>query len=394
MPNGHRADTACVVRLRPPMLRSALLCAVAALAAAPAASSGTSKGSATWARPQIALVVKAGLMAPSVSEFRPLDPLDQASLQSIVERLGVLFATGAAPVAATTVPTTTTATTTTTAVPLPLPWTASRWKATSPTASVTVAQFDRVLVGALGLTTAATTIRVALRDAGLAPPARVGTETVARLLGLRFNHPAADDALEPLPDQPISRAEAAYSVARALTFDVDDHDSIEQSADEFATPLLATAWQQEVLRTAVSYVGFPYVWGGTSPTQQSPFGMQAQGGFDCSGLVWQVFKLTAYADAPALAAIIKGRTTYEMAAEGGKAARIAKVESLDPGDVLFFGRGPASKPAEISHTGIYLGNGWMVHSSGNGTTITPFSGWYRSSFAWARRPLREAGLGT
>jgi hypothetical protein len=34
----------------------------------------------------------------------------------------------------------------------------------------------------------------------------------------------------------------------------------------------------------------------------------------------------------------------------------------------------------------------MVHSSGDGTTITPFDGWYRESFAWARRPLREAGL--
>jgi hypothetical protein len=34
----------------------------------------------------------------------------------------------------------------------------------------------------------------------------------------------------------------------------------------------------------------------------------------------------------------------------------------------------------------------MVHSSGQGTTITPLSGWYQSGFAWARRPLREAGL--
>jgi len=390
MPSGHPADTARVhLRFAAP------LCALAALAAAPAVSAGTSHGAAAWATPQIALVVKNGLMAPSIGEFRPLDPLDQGSLQSIVERMGVLFATGAAPLAtapSTTTTTTTTTPPTTTAVPPP-PWPASRWKAASPATPVTVAQFDRVLVGALGLTSAATRIRLALRDAGLAPPARVGTETVARLLGLRINHPAADDALEQLPDQQITRAEAAYSVARALTIDLDDHDSIEESAAEFAPPLLATAWQQEVLRTAVAYVGYPYVWGGTSPTPQSPFGLQAQGGFDCSGFVWQVFKLTAYADAPTLAAVIKGRTTYQMAAEGGKAARITKVDSLAPGDVLFFGRGPASPPAAISHTGIYLGNGWFVHSSGNGTTIARFAGWYRTSFAWARRPLREAGLG-
>jgi cell wall-associated NlpC family hydrolase len=69
-----------------------------------------------------------------------------------------------------------------------------------------------------------------------------------------------------------------------------------------------------------------------------------------------------------------------------------RLADLAPGDVLFFGRGPRSKPAQVDHTGIYLGGGWMVHSSGNGTTIVPLDGWYRTSFAWARRPLREAGL--
>ena len=59
---------------------------------------------------------------------------------------------------------------------------------------------------------------------------------------------------------------------------------------------------------------------------------------------------------------------------------------------LFGGRGPNSKPAEVDHTAIYLGNGWLVQSSGDGVTLAPFDGWYRSSFAWARRPLAEAGL--
>jgi hypothetical protein len=39
------------------------------------------------------------------------------------------------------------------------------------------------------------------------------------------------------------------------------------------------------------------------------------------------------------------------------------------------------------------GNGWLVQSSGYGVALAPFNGWYRSSFAWARRPLAEAGLG-
>jgi cell wall-associated NlpC family hydrolase len=66
---------------------------------------------------------------------------------------------------------------------------------------------------------------------------------------------------------------------------------------------------------------------------------------------------------------------------------------LQPGDVLFFGdKGPRSKPAQVGNTGIYLGNGWFIHSSDYGVAIAPFAGWYRSSFAWARRPLAEAGL--
>ena len=81
-----------------------------------------------------------------------------------------------------------------------------------------------------------------------------------------------------------------------------------------------------------------------------------------------------------------------MSGEVPRAARIPR-ESLVPGDVVFFGsRGRASKPAEVGHMGIYVGNGWMVHSSDRGTTLTPMTGWYETRFAWGRRPLAEAGL--
>jgi cell wall-associated NlpC family hydrolase len=42
--------------------------------------------------------------------------------------------------------------------------------------------------------------------------------------------------------------------------------------------------------------------------------------------------------------------------------------------------------------GIYLGNGWFIHSSNYGVAVTPLSGWYENRFAWGRRPLSEAGL--
>ncbi len=90
--------------------------------------------------------------------------------------------------------------------------------------------------------------------------------------------------------------------------------------------------------------------------------------------------------------MLKGRTTYAMSGEVGKGQRLDP-SLLQPGDVLFFGsRGPRSKPSEIGHSGIYVGNGWFVHSSSAGVTLQPLQGWYATTLAWGRRPLSEAGL--
>ena len=64
---------------------------------------------------------------------------------------------------------------------------------------VTMRELDARLVGAVGLQPAAQRIRIAARDAGLAPTSMLGTETVARLLGFRLNHPQAQEELELLP---------------------------------------------------------------------------------------------------------------------------------------------------------------------------------------------------
>jgi cell wall-associated NlpC family hydrolase len=265
------------------------------------------------------------------------------------------------------------------------------YRAAAPTASVTVKQLDAALVSYLGLGTAAREIQGTLASAGLQPPADTGTEAVARLLGLRLNHPAPDDSLELLPTQPVTRAEAAYSFARVLQLGDADLQAVQQAADGFTLPTL-TPWQQRILTTAVRYVGYPYVWGGTSPTAQTLFGVSSAGGFDCSGFVWRVYKLTAYPGEGTLASVLRGRTTYQMSGEVPRSQRIAAAK-LQPADVMFFGaHGPRSKPSEVDHTALYLGNGWFVQSSDEGVTLLPFSGWYAHSFAWARRPLHEAGL--
>ena len=150
-------------------------------------------------------------------------------------------------------------------------------------------------------------------------------------------------------------------------------------AQAFALPKL-TVWQRRVLQTAVSLIGDPYIWGGTTPA-----------GMDCSGFVWRVYKLTSYAGAPQLSGVLRGRTTMEMSGEVPRSRRIG-IKKLQPGDVLFFGNGPKSTPAEVDHTGIYLGNGWFINSSGYGVALATLDGGAASRFAWARRPLAEAGL--
>jgi cell wall-associated NlpC family hydrolase len=326
-----------------------LLAAVCTLAAAPTANA------ASWAQPQIEIVVERGLMGPSVTSFRPAQPLTRAELGYAIAVL-----------------------------------TGSPQVVVDPDRAVTVAALDARLVSYLGLRGAARLFRQGVGDAGLRPPKRLGTETVARLLRLRFNHPAARDDLELRPADPVTRAEAAYSLARVLALSPWDEDNVKALADSFSLPSLS-AWQDRVLTRAVHFVGYPYVWGGTSENAQILFGVPDAGGFDCSGFVWRVYK-RPFADGGSLADVIQGRTTYEMSGEVPRSARIGR-SSIRPADVLFFGsEGTSSRPSQVDHTGIYLGRGWMIHSSSQGVTLVPFSGWYTDRFAWARRPLREAGL--
>jgi cell wall-associated NlpC family hydrolase len=386
---------------------------VPALVCAAAATAGTSKPAQSWAAPQIKLVTAAGLFdASSATSFRPDDVLTAQELEDLSFELKQRIVEAEppteplVPVDPTTTTTTTTTDTTTTTTTIAGTTTTAPTVTTTPTVTmpdapkqvanptklVTMTQLDQRLVQTLGLGKAATEFAHGAKNAGLKVPARFGSEVVARLLGLRLNHPASQDSLELLPTSSATRAEAAYSAAQILDFQGWEIASVQQLADTFALPSDFTDWQKAILTTAFARIGMPYIWGGTSDGPETEFGVSSRGGYDCSGFVWRVYKLQSYPNEGSLASVLKGRTTYQMSGEVPKSKRIALAD-LQPADVIFFGeKGPKSQSSQVGHMGIYVGNGWFVHSSEYGVALAQLTGWYAKEFAWGRRPLAEAGL--
>jgi cell wall-associated NlpC family hydrolase len=375
-----------VVGQRFAMLAAA--CAVAAVSTGAAA--GSSRSIPNWAAPQIATVVAHKLMgAKSVRKFHPNATLTHQTLADLAANLKAELGTPSVP--PTDPGTTTTGTTSTTTTG----GTTTTTPVSNPGAPETMTQLDRSLVQAIGLGQAAKQFVQGARADGLAVPSRFGTEVVARLLGLRLNHPAAQDFLELRPQDPATRAEAAYSTAQILGFGLLDDSwqiaEVKSLAATFTLPQL-TDWQQQILTVAFSKIGMPYVWGGTGDGTEVDFGVTARGGYDCSGFVWRVYKLQSYPSEGTLASTLVGRTTYTMSVEVPRSERIS-FKKLQPADVLFFGtKGTHSKGAQIFHTGIYVGNGWFIQSSDEGVALAQLTGWYKKKFAWGRRPLQEAGL--
>ncbi|MCS7228975.1 MAG: SH3 domain-containing C40 family peptidase [Candidatus Kryptonium sp.] len=111
-------------------------------------------------------------------------------------------------------------------------------------------------------------------------------------------------------------------------------------------------WKKEVIlsvdnliKTAMKFVGFPYLWGGTSIK-----------GFDCSGFTKIVFKMNGFE----LPRDADQQSRLGVEVEPGK-----DFENLKPGDLVFFGqKAEEGKPERITHVGIYLGNKEFIHSSG------------------------------
>jgi cell wall-associated NlpC family hydrolase len=208
----------------------------------------------------------------------------------------------------------------------------------------------------------------------------------SRQLLLRFNHPTDDDAHEVRPNQAIDRAEVAYMIRRALAASGSLW-GIPKYADVILPAL--SERQEQVLAYAFKFLGYPYIWGGEWPTENSPYGYQAAGGFDCSGFTFYVMQ--CHFGYP-----VTGRGAGDQAKLAEP--RIAR-SGLRPGDLMFFGySGTKSTAGEIYHAALYMGNGWFIHSTGSSDGVTiaslndPCNTYWKTYFAWGRRLLRPAEL--
>jgi hypothetical protein len=114
-----------------------------------------------------------------------------------------------------------------------------------------------------------------------------------------------------------------------------------RTATGSGAPSTGTAAGEAVVARARTYLGVPYVWGGTDPEK----------GLDCSGLVQRVYADLGY-DLP--------RVSYEQA-RAGRAVE-GGLDQVQPGDILAFG-------SPVHHVGIYVGGGQMIEAPRPGLDV-------------------------
>lgn len=134
-----------------------------------------------------------------------------------------------------------------------------------------------------------------------------------------------------------------------------------------------------LVRTGESFMGIPYLWGGTSSK-----------GFDCSGFVKTIYYLNG---------VILSRDASQQFGHGLRIRRSMYPDSLIAGDLLFFGSVRHSRPRP-THVAMYIGNTEFIHASGMvkinslDSTRANFSRFRRDSFLGARRIIgARAGKG-
>jgi probable lipoprotein NlpC len=123
-----------------------------------------------------------------------------------------------------------------------------------------------------------------------------------------------------------------------------------------------------IIKTARSYIGTPYKWGGTT-----------RAGMDCSGLLYNSF-------------LVAGITIPRTSKDQGKFGRKVSFYELQPGDLVFFSAKKGSP--KVTHVGLVTDvkdkhNVQFIHASSSLGVVENniYSKYYRSIFVKARRPL-------
>jgi cell wall-associated NlpC family hydrolase len=115
----------------------------------------------------------------------------------------------------------------------------------------------------------------------------------------------------------------------------------------------------DVVRKGLTYLGTPYVWGGTTPK-----------GFDCSGLAQYLYAQ-------------EGVKIPRVSQDQFRAGRAIPAAQMQPGDLVFF-----QKNGDVHHVGIYMGGGKFLQSPHTGDVVKISSlsePYYRAQFCGARR---------
>lgn len=126
----------------------------------------------------------------------------------------------------------------------------------------------------------------------------------------------------------------------------------------------ATPKAAQVIRTANVLVGYPYKWGGYSPDS----------GFDCSGLVWFVYRQNG---------VNLPRISWQQFNAGSFVER----NDIRPGDLVFYN---VEKKGKSLHVGIVTDRGTFIHSPSSGKRVMESSldqSYWRQHYIGARRVI-------